>query len=537
MAYSSRNYRLPISGLAVVFCFFFFVVPSFAADDASHLSGSPAAPGCNNPYKLVKIQTWINGGEGDTFGGLSARFGSILPAEAEKGLKLPAVFSNPSSCCSKSSSKLSGSVAICVRGECSFSEKAQVAQSGGAKAMLLINDAEDLTEMDCDNNTSGPSISIPVVMTPKSGGAYLNESMADGQKVELRFYAPSRPIVDYSVAFLWMMAVGTVFCATLWSEFTASEETVDRYDELSPKDSSKSAAKDDSEQEIIDINVMSAIVFVLTASAFLVLLFFFMSSWFIWVLIVLFCIGGIEGMHNVVVSLISRNCKSCAEKKVNVPLLGEAPILSLVVVCFCVAFAVIWIVLRRSAFSWIGQDILGICMMISVLQVARLPNIKVAAVLLCCAFVYDIFWVFLSPLIFHQSVMIVVARGDKGGGEAIPMLLRVPRFFDPWGGYDMIGFGDILFPGLLVSFSRRFDRANKKGTSKGYFLPLMIGYGFGLFLTYLGLYFMDGHGQPALLYLVPCTLGVCVVLGLVRGELKDLWSFGGSPETGVTSEV
>lgn len=29
----------------------------------------------------------------------------------------------------------------------------------------------------------------------------------------------------------------------------------------------------------------------------------------------------------------------------------------------------------------------------------------------------------------------------------------------------------------------------------------------GLFLTYLGLCLMDGHGQPALLYLVPCTLG------------------------------
>lgn len=29
----------------------------------------------------------------------------------------------------------------------------------------------------------------------------------------------------------------------------------------------------------------------------------------------------------------------------------------------------------------------------------------------------------------------------------------------------------------------------------------------GLFLTYLGLYLMDGNGQPALLYLVPCTLG------------------------------
>lgn len=36
------------------------------------------------------------------------------------------------------------------------------------------------------------------------------------------------------------------------------------------------------------------------------------------------------------------------------------------------------------------------------------------------------------------------------------MLLKIPRLFDPWGGYSIIGFGDILLPGLLVSFSLRF---------------------------------------------------------------------------------
>ncbi|KAK3037558.1 hypothetical protein RJ639_031991, partial [Escallonia herrerae] len=158
----------------------------------------------------------------------------------------------------------------------------------------------------------------------------------------------------------------------------------------------------------------------------------------------------------------------------------------------------------------------GICLMITVLQMARLPNIKVATVLLCCAFVYDIFWVFLSPLIFHDSVMIAVAQGDRSGGESIPMLLRVPRIADPWNGYDMIGFGDILFPGLLIAFALRYDKANKKGLVNGYFLWLIIGYGFGLMFTYLGLYLMNGHGQPALLYLVPCTLGLAVILGLVR---------------------
>ncbi len=48
-----------------------------------------------------------------------------------------------------------------------------------------------------------------------------------------------------------------------------------------------------------------------------------------------------------------------------------------------------------------------------------------------------------------------VARRDKSNGEGIPMLLKVPRLYDPWGGYSIIGFGDILLPGLLVSFCLR----------------------------------------------------------------------------------
>ncbi|GJV75864.1 signal peptide peptidase-like protein 4 [Tanacetum coccineum] len=51
------------------------------------------------------------------------------------------------------------------------------------------------------------------------------------------------------------------------------------------------------------------------------------------------------------------------------------------------------------------------------------PTHKVGKVLLSCAFLYDIFWVFVSKWMFHESVMIVVARGDKSG-ESIPMLLK-----------------------------------------------------------------------------------------------------------------
>lgn len=91
-------------------------------------------------------------------------------------------------------------------------------------------------------------------------------------------------------------------------------------------------------------------------------------------------------------------------------------------------------------------------------------------------------------------------------------------------------------------------------------------YGFptaGLLCTYVALYLMNGQGQPALLYLVPCTLGmncssitrvvllylflnfVCfglgpiVLLGLARGELKELWNYSSyeSPPTSVSEEA
>lgn len=511
-----RRPRAPALALALLF-FFVLVAAAAAADDQTD-------PSCNHDVQLVKVDNWVDGKKGSGYSGMSARFGSILPEKADSTARAPALFSDPKDCCSTSTAKLSGSVAVCVRGGCDFTAKAAFAQSGGATAMSMIHDSDDLFEMECPNG-SRVDISIPVVLISKSLGNDLNQFLTSGKRVEVLLYAPTRPLIDYSVLVLWLMAVGTVTLASLWSDITARDQRNERYNELSPKGSSTAETTKDDENEIVNIDTKGAIIFVVSASTFLVLLFFFMSSWFIWVLVILFCIGGIQGMHNCIVSLSSRFCPSCGQKTVNLPLFGEVSVFSLVVLLFCIAYAVFWIITRRQRFSWFGQDVLGICLMITILQLARLPNIKVATVLLCCAFVYDIFWVFISPVIFRKSVMITVARGDKAGGETIPMLLRCPRPSDPWGGYDMLGFGDILFPGLLVSFAHRFDKDNKKGVLRGYFVWLVIGYGFGLFLTYLGLYIMKGHGQPALLYLVPCTLGVTAILGSVRGEMKTLWDW------------
>lgn len=521
------GFLLPAIFLVLCFLVSSDVLLAADADDASQDDDStPKSAACNNKFKLVKIRNWVNGVEDENIVGLSARFGASLPRHASEAQQLPSALANPFNCCSNLTSKLSNSIVLAKRGDCTFTSKAIFAQTSGATGLLVINDNEDLYKMVCSENDTSVAVTIPVVMIPKSAGDKLKNSLDIGAGVEVLLYSPERPVVDFSATFLWLMAVGTIVCASIWAEFIACEPIDERYNHLALKEQPSAGANiRENEKEILEINAKGAIIFVISASVFLMVLFFFMSSWFVWLLIVLFCIGGVEGMHVCSVTVFSRVFKDCSRMTTNLPFVGEVLVLSIVILPICTVFAILWAVNRHASYAWMGQDILGICLMITVLQMARLPNIKVASVLLSCAFVYDVFWVFISPLLFHESVMIAVARGDSSG-ETIPMLLRIPRFFDPWGGYDMIGFGDILFPGLLVAFSYRYDRANRKGIINGYFLWLTIGYAFGLFLTYVALYIMDGHGQPALLYLVPCTLGLVVILGWMRGELTDLWYYG-----------
>ena len=42
------------------------------------------------------------------------------------------------------------------------------------------------------------------------------------------------------------------------------------------------------------------------------------------------------------------------------------------------------------------------------------------------------------------------------------MLLLLPRIADYMGGYTMLGLGDIVLPGLLVSFAIRYDVSTRK---------------------------------------------------------------------------
>ena len=182
-------------------------------------------------------------------------------------------------------------------------------------------------------------------------------------------------------------------------------------------------------------------------------------------------------------------------------------------------------------YAWPIQDFMSISLCLQILNTVRFTDIQVCSVLLSLALVYDIFWVFISPLLFSENVMIATATGkghtwnnntDVPPAEMIPMLLVVPKIIDWAGGVTLLGLGDVVLPGLLVAFSLRVDVIKGYSSRRGYFGYMVFGYAVGLSMAILASVLMR-MGQPALLYLVPCTLWPFLMLAWGRGEVRELW--------------
>ncbi|KAH1189590.1 Signal peptide peptidase-like 2 [Glycine max] len=212
--------------------------------------------------------------------------------------------------------------------------------------------------MVCEPDETDLNIRIPAVMLPLDAGTRLEKMLATTSSVSVQLYSPLRPAVDVAEVFLWMMAVLTIFLDDREAAIEQDKLLKDASDEL-PN------TKYASVSGVVNMNVKATVLFVVFASCFLFMLYKLMSSWFIDVLVVLFCIGGIEGLQTCLVALLSRWFKHAGESYIKVPFLGAISYLTLAVSPFCITFSILWAVYRNESFAWIGQDILGIALIIT----------------------------------------------------------------------------------------------------------------------------------------------------------------------------
>lgn len=181
----------------------------------------------------------------------------------------------------------------------------------------------------------------------------------------------------------------------------------------------------------MEINAFHAVMFIVLASIFLFVLFFFNLNK---VVRVFYGLGGSVAMTHVVIypamNLISsKYLKEGMSAKLQSNAFGDLPgcrgvyfkwidVLSSVTGW---SLGIAWIAVgfahvqpMTNFYYWFIQDVMGVCFVILILSLIHINTIMVASILLVLVFIYDVFYVFISPYIFGTSVMVDVATG--GGG-------------------------------------------------------------------------------------------------------------------------
>ncbi|XP_045030061.1 LOW QUALITY PROTEIN: signal peptide peptidase-like 2B [Daphnia magna] len=442
------------------------------------------------------------------------------------------------------SEDISDKFVITSNGNCSIVTKAETIKRFKGKGLLIVT----AQVMHLPDNISYP-VSIPVALIGQGSKDIL---VGLGNSIQIFIYSPiDGSHMDYSLLVIWSLAVLTVGIGAYWSGLV-------RYDlqkqshlisQGHPGEVSEETKAILQEEVSLSVTPVLVGVFVLCMCGMLLLLYFFFS-YLVYVIIGLFVLASTTAVYQCLEPIVRRIPVGAVKlPRCNIGFVRvHVEARQLVLFIGAVALAACWVVYRKEKFSWILQDILGFAFSVNMIRQVRLPSLKICTLLLVLLFFYDIFFVFITPLFTKngQSVMVEVATGggsgvsggtggnsggsSSGGDEQLPMVIRVPHLgYDPlsvcWQRYSLLGFGDILVPGMLVGFCHGFDLATAN-RRKLYYISTLIAYGLGLMVTFVGLYLM-AVAQPALLYLVPFTLIPVFLLGLCRRELSLLWNGDG----------
>ncbi|XP_061302861.1 signal peptide peptidase-like 2A isoform X3 [Pezoporus flaviventris] len=463
-----------------------------------HASGSGVPP-VTKDYCIIYNSNWVslpNSLDNATFRALENLTSTVLCSSSE----VP-------------SGIMKDKAVVVMRGNCTFLEKARIAQNLGAK-MLLIASKSRLSPLS-DNRTDFEDVTLPVALIRYSD--IVDMQLALGNEVNVTLYSPPLPEFDYSMVVIFLIAVFTVALGGYWSGVAELEN-------LKAVASPGVRETRQKKEENVTFTPVTVILFVVICCVMLVLLYFF-YKWLVYVIISVFCLASAMSLYNCLAALIGEipfgQCRiACCNKSIEVRLIFLA--------AFCIAAAVIWAVFRNEdRWAWILQDILGVAFCLNFIKTLKMPNFKSCVILLGLLLLYDVFFVFITPFITKNgaSIMVEVAAGPFGNSEKLPVVIRVPRL-----GYSastlcdmpfsLLGFGDIIVPGLLVAYCRRFDV--QTSSSSVYYVSCTIAYAIGMVLTFIVLALMK-MGQPALLYLVPCTLLTSSFVAWRRKEMKKFW--------------
>ncbi|XP_078101523.1 signal peptide peptidase-like 2A isoform X2 [Sander vitreus] len=427
-----------------------------------------------------------------------------------------------------------GKALVVMRGDCGFSQKALVAQNLGATTLLIASSKSLITPS--ANDSEYAKIHIPLALMRYRD--LLEAQQVFGEGMQVKLYAPPHSKIDASIAVMLLIAIVTVALGGYWSG--ACERA--RLNGVGAGGGGGESKADSGELSLY--SPLKVVFFVALMCGMLVLMYFFYNV-LVYVIIGIFCLASASALFSCLDAVMEKlGCGTGSFSIRNCNLSVRSFILAAV----CISIAVVWGVYRNEdRWIWILQDLLGIAFCLNFMKTISLSNFKICVILLSLLLVYDVFFVFITPFFTKNGVSIMVqvalgpdASGEKTQGnmvevpaepqapsEKLPVVMRVPRF-SAWAQnlcgmqFSILGYGDIIVPGLLVAYCSRFD-VWINSSKKIYFVSCCIAYLLGMMVTF-AVMLLSGMGQPALLYLVPFTLITSAVVAGCRGEIRQFWA-------------
>ncbi|KAI9011743.1 minor histocompatibility antigen H13 [Hyaloraphidium curvatum] len=210
-----------------------------------------------------------------------------------------------------------------------------------------------------------------------------------------------------------------------------------------------------------------------------------------------------------------------------------------------IAFASILTVIYVLHKHWLLSNIYGEAFSTTAIQLLQLDSFWTGIILLSGLFLYDIFWVFFTPVMvtvaksFDAPIKVVFPK-DVGQLGLAGLFRAPPRGVH----FTMLGLGDIVIPGIFIALCLRFDhhmhlqRLKKKKKDspkptwnfpKPYFTHCLISYVLGLVTTVVVMHTFQA-AQPALLYLSPACILSVLGTAFARGEVKELFAYSEAPD-------
>ena len=199
---------------------------------------------------------------------------------------------------------------------------------------------------------------------------------------------------------------------------------------------------------------------------------------------------------------------------------------------------------------WLANNALGLAFSLTGIEQLSLGSVKTGTLLLCGLFVYDVFWVFCTPVMvsvaknFDAPIKLLFPRAAQptaaAAAAAAAALLNASA--DDAAGpaspkkrpFNMLGLGDIVIPGVFLALVLHMDVARRKAAAGGappreYFAGACVGYVAGLAAT-IGVMTAFNAAQPALLYIVPAVLAAVLARAAAAGEFAEVFAWSEEAE-------